>query len=101
MTNAERLRAGRNKIARSVRRLSNWSQWFAEYGVNSSMNARPLQNAGRLNETASRLRLTAPRQRPHDHIGQDGRDRPAAAGKLGIEPPGLAQHVENILFSDK
>jgi hypothetical protein len=66
------------------------------------MNARPLQNSGILNETASRLRLSVLTQRPRDHIGQDGRDRTVAVGTPGhgIEPPILAQHVEKILFLD-
>jgi hypothetical protein len=65
-----------------------------------STNARPLQNSGILNETASRLRLSVPTQRPRDHIGQDGRDRTVAVGTPGhgIEPPILAQHVDNVLF---
>jgi len=54
------------------------------------MKARPLRNAGILNETASRLPLAVATQRPRDHIGQNGRDRTAAAGTLGIEPPDLA-----------
>src|SRR5450631_3438866 len=44
----------------------------------------------------------AVRQRPHDDIGEDRLDRTAADGTPGpgIEPPDLAQHVENILFLD-
>ena len=41
-------------------------------------------------------------QGPCNDIGQDGRNRTAAEGTpgLGIEPPYLAQHVENVLFVD-